>query len=175
MSSTMPARPRRFRRITISVCVAGSFVAGIMGALAGDQYRPARPIPEESLLGFGFWWGGVTGLIAGIMWCCVMIPLATPNRREALNKIGALIGILVGVLSTALLHAGLMLHAGEHETWLLRIGICIAIPIGAVVGGISGGACRDALAAADGSNDSKTTYTAPPTAPPPRNPTDTSP
>ncbi|HVP12401.1 MAG TPA: hypothetical protein VMV94_14590 [Phycisphaerae bacterium] len=150
-------------------------MAGIMGAIAGDTYRPAYELRGEGLVGFGFCWGAVTGVIAGIIWSCVMITLATPKRREKLARIGALIGIAVGVISAALLHAGLMLLTGERETWLMRLGIALAIPIGAVVGGISGGAYRSAFAVADTDGTPKATVVAPPMAQAPRSPSDTTP
>jgi hypothetical protein len=86
--------------------------------------------------------GAVSGLLAGIIWCRVMMrPMMLEGRRR-LGRLGAAVGIGVGVLSAILLHLGLMTYVGVIlDTWqadALILGLVFAIPSGATLGAICG-------------------------------------
>lgn len=174
MSSTPPHRPGRFVGFTTFVCIVAAFVAGLMGAWASDLYRSfGRADPLVVRLGpFGLFWGAATGVLAGIIWCRVMIWLATFKGGDSLGGTGAILGIGVGLLSAVLLHGGLMLLTSQQQLWPMGIGLAFAIPVGAIVGAVCGGACGNVIAAAGKDIAQTPLIDAPQVAKPPHNPND---
>jgi len=61
---------------------------------------------------------------------------AVVARRSAVNvgRVGALLGLAVGSLSTLLLHVGLARVAGDGGVGMAREGLLIGIPAGLIVG-----------------------------------------
>jgi hypothetical protein len=135
--------------LVIGVCLAGGVVAWFFGALAAFAYDLpyvlGRAQPGMIMAPIGRWWGAFTGLLAGAIWCRWMIPLSIQSPEENMAKKGAVAGIVVGVVSTILLHAGLMFVSDRAEPFSLAIGLLCGVVAGWIVGRICGMLCRRAV------------------------------
>jgi hypothetical protein len=84
--------------LTVKVCLLGSAVGAFFGSFA---------YPLGTVL------GGAGGLAAGLLWTWIMLRRVRPQatKRQILNA-GALWGIVVGMIATAILHGGLAVFPG---------------------------------------------------------------
>jgi hypothetical protein len=126
------------------VLLAGACVASFFGLLASLMY--GIPEQHDQFEKVGPWWGAATGLIAGVVWCAVML---RGSRRRGFVAAGALTGLGVGVLSTVLLHAVLIARADRVEPMVPLVGLGCGIVAGVIVGAICGAICRTALSPAE--------------------------
>ena len=112
----------------VFVCAAGACAGGFFGALASLLYGM-----EESL---GLWLGIAGGVLAGVVWCRVMLRAAQRysdgSSGAGMVGWGALWGIIVGLIATVIVHGGLMIaDSGPYTTgkllssaiWGLSFGI----------------------------------------------------
>ena len=139
----------RVNRVTVagfsvSVIVAGAVTASFFGILAADLY--VLPIGydamhEGTLEDGGLWWGMYAGAVAGVIWCIGMLPIALRGRMVRLGRVGAVLGLGVGSLSTVMLHVGFWLAVGRVELGNLIFGLFFGIPAGAIVGALCGRIC----------------------------------
>lgn len=125
------------------VCFAAAIAGGLFGTWASMWYRmsfgrPGSASPDGPSAALGLWWGAITGVIAGIVWCRVMVRAVGRDPAVLLTGRGARLGAWVGILSTVLLHAVLIIAAGRLQfSWLL-FGLPFGIIVGAVVGAVCG-------------------------------------
>ena len=120
--------PKPYKIVMILVCVA----AGVIGGYFGRIYEMASVLV-----------GGIGGVIAGLLWSCVML------KHTRMGTIGAklvlmavIFGIVEGVAGIFLLnimgHALTTIRLGEWIAFVLQIGLVYAIVAGAVNGLICG-------------------------------------
>lgn len=139
---------RRWQTVSVAafVGIGAAALAGFMGLPAGGLYLVAGLESVALLAGyFGAGWGAVTGVIAAVVWCAVAFRSVRKGHARA-AEFGALLGAAVGVLSTILLHAGLigvLLYFDEFELWMFLVP-AIGLPFG-VVGGLILGALSGAM------------------------------
>lgn len=105
--------------LSVLVCAAGAAVGAFFGNLASLMYggfyipspgSPPPPSPDhEIIVQVAIWWGAATGLLAGIVWCRIMIRETIRGLVNSPASRGAWLGVRVGVLSALLLHAGLII------------------------------------------------------------------
>lgn len=146
MSST-PQGPRRSLVLfTCIVLVLGAGTAWFFGSVAGSGYgfeiTPLTVSQNRVPAEVGQWWGAFTGLVAGVIWCRLLIPTALRSSGGGLAGAGALAGLCVGLLSTVLLHAVLMFVSSRSEPIVLGIGLACGMVAGPVVGAICGALLR---------------------------------
>jgi len=131
---------------TCVVLVLGTATAWFFGMIAGAAYGMvlgARTVSHISIVGLiGQWWGAFTGLVAGAIWCRLLIPRALRSSEGGLAGAGALVGLCVGLLSTVLLHAVLMFVSSRSEPMVLGIGLACGMVAGPIVGAICGALLR---------------------------------
>ena len=110
----------------VFVCAAGAGVGGFFGAVASSLYD----MEDSHLLDLGLWLGIAGGLLAGIVWCRVMLR-AAQRYRDGSSGVGmvgwgALWGIIVGLIATVIVHGGLIIASSGPYTaaiWGLPFGI----------------------------------------------------
>ena len=136
-----PGDPRRgwvFGLLRVLVCGAAALVGGFFGLAASGTYSGFGGAARHTA---GILLGGCGGVLAGVVWCRVMVPRARRTWRTGGGGklvIGGLIwGIYVGLGCTVLLHAGLMIVAWRFEPALLAL----CLPFGAVAGLLTGLLC----------------------------------
>jgi len=122
------------------VCGAGALVGAVFGMVAARIYEgpdaTARMMVGRAL-------GGAGGLLAGVVWSWKMLPwvrhvrLASLGGGKLVNR-GMVWGIYVGLGSTVLLHAGLMLVYSRLGAPGL---ILICLGVGAIAGQVTGLLC----------------------------------
>jgi hypothetical protein len=141
--TTPPDRIWPFVALTIIVCAAAGFAGFFFGALAAGGYgqEPGAPNFEVVLPG-GMLLGTASGLLVGGAWCWYMIRLARSEPGVPLILQGALFGLLSGLASTLVLHAGLMANSGMVNLPVLGIGLLCGIVAGLVVGLMGGVLCK---------------------------------
>jgi hypothetical protein len=131
------------------VLVAGAATAWFFGWIAGENYATQDnghtfSVPRPVVM-IGEGWGAVTGLMAGAIWCRVMVPKALRAPQSRWAGAGALAGLAVGLLSTILLHAVLIAVSAQTDQRILTIvptvGLICGVVAGLVVGAICGGLC----------------------------------
>lgn len=132
--------------LVAGVLVAGTATAWLFGGIAGQAYGIQLETRSVSMNRpvylIGQWWGAFTGLIAGGVWCRVMVPIAARSAGAKLIGTGAWAGLAVGVLSTILLHVVLMIVSGRVEPIVLMIGLVCGVVAGLIVGAICGAILR---------------------------------
>jgi len=134
-----------FCLLGLFVCGAGALVGAVFGMVAAGMY--GSPDATVRMLA-GRMLGGAGGLLAGVVWSWKMVPRARQVRLAKLGG-GMLVvrgmvwGIYVGLGSTAVLHAGLMMVVGLPGLMalpvLMAMGICLAV--GALAGLVTGVLC----------------------------------
>jgi len=148
MSSGSKGKARSVSLIVL-VCGAGAIVGSLFGLLAALGYQLNRMVtllPElPRIWTVGGVSGGLGGLLAGIIWCGVMIPRAIHGRHQRLVLSGTWCGILVGLLCTAILHVALVFTAGRFDPPLYVMGAILGVLAGAATGAICGRACKAVL------------------------------
>jgi hypothetical protein len=149
MAGQSQTRRKSLTGLAVFVGIAAGLLAGLLGALAALTYGSLSLMPGDgstttlaSLPEVGAVWGAVTGVIAAAIWCWVMFRQVARGRTERLTACGTWTGLLVGVLSTILLHVGLMIAAGTTEIQGMLLGLVFGIPAGAILGAISGAICQ---------------------------------
>jgi hypothetical protein len=132
--------------LTVVVLIAAAATAWLFGAMAGAMYGVqvsySRVEFNRPLELIGQWWGACTGLLAGMVWCRFVLH---PSRRDRLVSAGAWTGLMVGVLSTVLLHAVLMAVSERVDAFPLVVGLVFGVVAGLLVGAICGAICRAVL------------------------------
>lgn len=123
----------------VFVCLAGTFVGGFFGMLASLMYDEGDILPEGIFLGAG------GGLAAGLLWRHVIIRRAA-RGGGALVACGALWGLLVGVLDTLFVHAGLTITTWSCDVGAFLLGLAFGAAAGASVGAVCGLLCWAAAA-----------------------------
>ena len=134
--------------LTAFIVLAGALVATVFGKMAIFLYVAPMHFNEtfyRLLKPVGTWWGAYTGACAGAIWCVGMLPIAMRRRITRLGRVGALLGLAVGSLSTVMLHVGFWLTAGRVVLGNLIVGLAFGIPVGAIVGAICGLICRNVV------------------------------
>lgn len=128
-----PIRKWPFIVAGVFVCAAGACVGGFFGAATSALYDMEDP----HLLALGVWLGIAGGLLAGVVWCRVMLLAAQRYRggSSGLGMVGwgALWGIIVGLIATVILHGGLII-AGEGPYTAAIWGLPFGIGAGAGTG-----------------------------------------
>jgi len=141
----MPMDRKPIILLVAVILVAGVTAAGFFGSIAGLAYGmqlETRAVSvNRPVYLTGRWWGAFTGLIAGAIWCRVMVPAAIRSRGRRLTGGGALAGLGAGILSTILLHAVLMIVAIRPEPTTLAFVLPIGLACGVVAGLIAGAIC----------------------------------
>jgi hypothetical protein len=131
---------------SVLVCIASGVVGLVFGTLASIPYsgrmgEHTRNIAHGgiNLVEAGMAFGGSSGVLAGVLWCGIMVlrvlPKPAPRRIASL---GMLWGLVVGVLSTCILHLGLKMMAPPEVQSALLVGLMFGIPAGLVMGLICG-------------------------------------
>jgi len=131
--------------LTIGVSVVAALVGAFFGGVAGQMYVSEGVRAEAKLASAGMWWGAGSGFVVGLLWCQAMIAIAVRFGPRKLGRIGAVCGLVAGVLSTLVLHIALAQVAGLGGVGLVREGLLFGIPAGLVVGVICGTVCRAAV------------------------------
>ena len=117
------------------VCVAGVLVGGLFGSLAPWLYS-LLDVPQY-LFTTGIVFGGMSGLLAGVLWCFWFLrKIQSPPPYHSVVGRGTLFGVLVGILATVILHAGLMLAAERWAPDALASGLMFGIPAGGLLGAV---------------------------------------
>jgi hypothetical protein len=147
MASPRPIRIRYLAFICIAACiVAGSLgcTAGVFGRLLYGNILVARNfvsvIPTEVGGGFGI----LSGLLAGLLWCRLVVPLSL-RQVTGLRSAAGLAGLGAGAFAAVLLHSMLMLVERELRLNALAVGLGMATPAGLILGMIGGQLCRMAV------------------------------
>ena len=90
--------------------------------------------------------GGAGGLVAGILWCSIVVRLAIRRPGANVTLHGCWTGVVVGLLATIVLHVPLAYAAeyavGSPQMIIIAIGVACGIVAGAIVGAICGAVCR---------------------------------
>ena len=126
----------RVSLLFLFVCLAGALVGGFFGSLAPMLYSLESP---RTLFTGGLVLGGVGGFLAGVLWCLSVLSRVreTSSYWSVVGR-GALNGLLVGILATVILHAGLMVVATRWMPEALLGGLLFGVPAGLVVGAFCG-------------------------------------
>ena len=124
---------QRFSRgewvLAIFVCVAGTFVGNFVGTLFWSAGGLSLP----------WLFGAIGGLLAGVIWSRFMIPRRGRGRVYAVG-VGTLMGIVVGMLATVILHLSAIVQSWPMSAiQIFPIGlVAFGIPAGAVTGLVCG-------------------------------------
>ena len=135
--------------LVVLVLVAGAAIAWFFGLFAGVGYAMGSGFRDDSsnklisLIGQG--WGAFTGLLAGAIWCWVVIPRGIRSRGKGLGRAGAVAGLGVGILSTLLLHFVLTIASDNSHPSVWLIGLGCGVVAGLVLGAVCGLLCGVAL------------------------------
>ncbi|GAH56349.1 unnamed protein product [marine sediment metagenome] len=126
----------------VFVCVAGAGAGGFFGALASLLYGMEDPHLQALGLGLGI----AGGLLGGVVWCRVMLRAAQRYRggSSGLGMVGwgTLWGIIVGLITTVIVHGGLMIAGlGRHTTGALESFAFWGLPFGVGAGAGTGLVC----------------------------------
>lgn len=142
--------------IAVAVCLASVVVGWFFGGLAAIGYvlhgstMLDLKVPSQQMRGVGPLAGVVGGLLAGLLWCCVIVRRVVRRRSdESLVLAGCIWGVLVGVLTTVEVHATLFWVARmvswpvprSDVRWFLGIGLVCGAVAGGLLGLASGAAC----------------------------------
>lgn len=145
--SPRPVRIRLLSFVCVVVCALSGclgWVSGVMGTyLYGSEivdHDFTFSVPKQ----VGGWFGLCSALIAGILWCRVILPMSLENVM-GLRSMAGLIGLGAGVLQAILLHGVMMVTEGQLRPNALAVGLGMAAPAGLVVGFICGHLCRLAV------------------------------
>ncbi len=139
---------KRVPWLFVFVPLVGASVALLWGSQAVQLYLPFGIKNEalaSALSNVGLWWGAATGILAGIIWIAVMSAVVSRVGTARLGRIGSLVGMAVGSLSTLLLHIGLARVSGGGGVGMVREGLLFGIPSGLIAGAVCGCMYRDAL------------------------------
>ncbi len=150
----------------VAVCAAGAWAGAFCGTGAASKYgylgydvfnffgdakslvRHARHFPDWDV-----WqasgrrvgkWCGLSGLVAGGLWCLVMVLRARRmvgrhgKAGPSLMVIGALLGMVVGGLSSLAIHIGLQIGYGKFVWDGIIVGSLLGLTVGLIVGLPSG-------------------------------------
>lgn len=151
MSDCFSVYRGRFIVLGIFVCVVATLLSGVLGSLAsllyGGFFGYPEPSPEEiatsNLVHAVGGWGGLgAGLLAGVVWCQMMFRRVRRGQTKQLISSGSWLGVVVGILATVLLHAGLMVASARPDFFNLIVGLIFGIPAGAILGVICGAICQ---------------------------------
>lgn len=112
------------------------------GALAAGGYGQEPGAPNFEVVPGGMLLGTASGLLVGGAWCWYMIRLARSEPGVPLILQGSLFGLLSGLASTLMLHAGLMANSGMVNLPVLGIGLLCGIVAGLGVGLMEGVLCK---------------------------------
>lgn len=134
----------------VFVCAVAAGTAWILSHLATLLYMEAGPYHMGSRvpLRMAGWLGVGSGLVAGALWCRIMIPRSMDRFRSNRPPGGVGIGVLAGVVSATLLHIGLMYLAERIQIGALIVGLVFGIVVGAALGAVCGLICRATIRAA---------------------------
>lgn len=127
--------------LLVGVSIIGCLVGGCFGALAGVQYSldfgwadSGSPRMTAGLSVIGPWAGALSGLMAGLVWCRIMIRRSLGAPGQPQTVMGAFWGVVVGVMATVLLHAALMLVFKTADIGPMLVGLIFGLGAGAVTG-----------------------------------------
>jgi hypothetical protein len=135
---------------SVGVCIAGGAVGLFFGLLAQIPYRTnlvdppttsklARYPGVPSLVLPAAAFGGGSGVLAGVLWCGVMICRVLPKPPpRGIVLPGVLWGLAVGVMSTCILHLALKMSVPPHVPSALGQGLGFGVPVGLAMGLICG-------------------------------------
>jgi hypothetical protein len=122
--------------LRVIVCAAGAAVGAFFGSFA---------YPTGTVL------GGAGGVLAGLVWTRVMLRRSKAGySRARLVRAGAGWGIVVGLLATAVLHGGLILHdyasvrtpnRGGYLDGLYPLVLVVAAACAVIGGAVTGTLC----------------------------------
>ena len=147
-----------FIGLGVFVAIAAAGLAGFLGAWASLLYgamelsegrNPDAHAAAQLVTTVGIWSGAGAGLIAAAIWCRSMFRAVARGARERLMGRGARLGLLVGVLATVLLHAGLIVASLACKLvdvadipFALAIGLLFGLVAGLILGAVCGSMCQ---------------------------------
>lgn len=179
MPANHPIRRRSIVLLVSTVCLAAGTVAAFFGAFAGgvyeltaammthsfmsspNSYDPdafARLLGEYRVFGrIGMIAGGAGGLAVGVLWCSMVIRPATRRRDADVVFRGCRMGVVAGLLATAILHVPLTYAVryvpGNPHVTVIAIGVVCGILAGAILGAMCGVVCKWVVTRARGRAD----------------------
>ncbi|MCE5325421.1 MAG: hypothetical protein LLG01_03300 [Planctomycetaceae bacterium] len=112
----------RRRRLGFFITLGSMLIGGACGVLGGMMISLDLPASDGLVMGVAILGGLVGGLVAGILWCRVMIHrrLARTNKVSfGFVMIGIGLGLGAGCLATVMLHLGLLPLHDDPSTALL--------------------------------------------------------
>jgi hypothetical protein len=113
------------------IAVGASIVGCVFGAWGESLYRP------EYFKGIGTFGGAALGFLAGLCYVGILTKLQVRFKlRTSVNQLALSLGIVSGLLCSALLH--LALAIAHHNYYIIMLGIPFGILGGTVLGSISG-------------------------------------
>jgi len=138
--------PRALLWPAILVALAGAAVGGFFGHAAGVMYGAYAAGDDGASVWYigylGLLLGAASGAGVGLAWWLLMRRLL--GRASGLKVIaaGAGLGLAAGIVSTLILHAGLVGVSGRWTdlNWLPVVGLCVVL-LGAPAGLVTGLVC----------------------------------
>ncbi len=152
--------------VLVAVCAAGWWAGGFCGTEAAAGYYHRGPNDfnffrdGKALLGevgafpgwdnrkfaghYFPWWWGLSGLVAGALWCLVMVLRARRmvarhgKAGPSLMVLGALVGRVGGGLSSLAIHICLQIGYGTFGWNGILVGSLLGLTVGLIVGLPSG-------------------------------------
>jgi hypothetical protein len=122
---------------TAIVTALAAIAGGFCGFIAAVGYAGRIDIRLCMLLGIVL--GGGSGLAAGIFWCRILRRTVERDGEGRMVGPGAGYGLLAGLASTVVLHAGLSIGSlNPTGLQFLPIGFACALAVGAPLGAIGG-------------------------------------
>lgn len=148
--------------ITLVVVIVGSLLlGGCFGKLAGDAYEfqmynlwglPEGPYPFTipPLETWGTFLGIASGLLVSLLWCRTMVVRSRCPKQSSMIRMGAVLGMLAGVVSTLVVHFGLIFVMAfdpqrprnkVFDIVTLAVGLAFGIVSGLLLGALGGRLC----------------------------------
>jgi hypothetical protein len=132
--------------VSVLVCSAAALVGGFFGRMAGAAYAvelragsvlASKPYLYPGLEPVGMYAGAVSGAVAGLGWCAILLRRRMSYRRRPVLA-GMLWGLVAGVVSTLAVHGLLMWAARTWAPYWLAIGVATGAPAGLILGALLG-------------------------------------
>lgn len=128
--------------LVVAVSMLGALVALPCAGIAVSMYRAENIHHMAHLDLTGMISGSASGFVAGLLWCAAMVPIALRFGPKKLGRIGALCGLVVGLLATLALHTALARVAGVGGVGMGLECLFFAVPVGLAAGAACGCVCR---------------------------------
>jgi len=142
----------------VPVIVGSLLLGGCFGTVAGDLYafqwyrlwmltEGPYQFTVPPLGAWGSLLGIASGLLVSLLWCRTIVARSRCPKQSSLIRIGALLGMLAGVISAVVLHAGLIIVLAYDpmrpkkelfDPGILVIGLACGIISGLLLGAYGG-------------------------------------